>query len=186
MHSPIFLSLFLFNFFLSSFPGPIVAEESPDPSDGWNANVKWVADWDTAVKQARDENKPLMLLIHRKWCGACKNLKPKFAASAEIAAKSYQAVMIQSADEAEFTEDLFSPDGGYVPRILFFEVPAEGEPVFMDKITQREDQYKYFHYDPSSIVKSMNDAFNIVRKPEIIEEFVEKAEEASDEGKTEL
>lgn len=159
-------------------PSSRAAED--DPSDGWNADVKWVSDWDAAVSQARSEGKPLMLLIHRKWCGACKNLKPKFAASAEIAAKSGELVMVQSSDESEYTQDTFSPDGGYVPRILFFRIPAEGEPVFLEKITQREDQYKYFHYDAPSIVKSMGEAVEAVKSAE------EAKEETAEDVKSEL
>ena len=171
--SPAFLILTLF-----LVPVPSHAAED-DPSDGWNAGVKWVPDWDSAVTQANEEGKPLMLLIHRKWCGACKSLKPKFAASAEIAAKSGELVMVQSADESEYTQDTFSPDGGYVPRILFFRVPAEGEPVFLEQITQREDQYKYFHYDAPSIVKSMGEAVDAVKNAEETKETIE-------DGKSEL
>ena len=31
-----------------------------------------------------DNDKPIMVIVHRTWCGACKNLAPKFASSSDI------------------------------------------------------------------------------------------------------
>ena len=46
--------------------------------------------------------------------------------------------MVKSSDESEFTGDEFGPDGGYVPRILFFDDAGQ----HMKDIVQREDKYK--------------------------------------------
>ncbi len=122
---------------------------------GWNDDgIAWIDDWEEAKAVAKRDGKPLMLVIHRTWCGACKSLRPKFDASKEIEALSGQLVMVNSADESKFTETEFSPDGGYVPRILFFD--PEGN--HLEEIVQRSDKYKYFHYDPSSIVTAMKEA----------------------------
>ena len=135
---------------------PILTAAADDES--WNDNIAWLQ-WDEAVARAKDEGKPILLLIHRKWCGACKALRPKFAASKEIEALSESLLMVQSSDEKELTEDKFSPDGGYVPRILFFD--PEGE--HLKDIVQREDKYKYFHHDPSSVVTAMKEALKAVQ-----------------------
>ena len=41
----------------------------------WDERGNKVTAWDAALKRAASEKKPLMLLIHRTWCGACKSLR---------------------------------------------------------------------------------------------------------------
>lgn len=128
--------------------------EWTSPDSAWDERGNKITAWDAALKKAASEKKPLMLLIHRTWCGACKSLRPKFASSKEIEQLAVNFVMVKSADESEFADEQFSPDGGYIPRILFFDDAGR----HMEDIVQREDKYKYFHPDPSSIVKAMSQA----------------------------
>ena len=67
-----------------------------------------------------------------------RRFRPKFASSKEIEELSANFVMVKSSDESEFTGDEFGPDGGYVPRILFFDDAGQ----HMKDIVQREDKYK--------------------------------------------
>ena len=64
--------------------------------------------------------------------------RPKFASSKEIEQLAVNFVMVKSADESEFADEQFSPDGGYIPRILFFDDAGR----HMEDIVQREDKYK--------------------------------------------
>ena len=49
-------------------------------SHGFGDKIDWVT-----LDEAKQLKKPIMLVIHKSWCGACKALRPKFAASEEIA-----------------------------------------------------------------------------------------------------
>lgn len=112
-------------------------------------SINWVT-----LDEARTLGKPTMLLIHKSWCGACKALKPKFAASAEIAALSAQFSMVNTEDDEEPQGEDYSPDGGYIPRILFLD--SQGS-VLKDVINAGgSPQHKYFYPDPSAILASMN------------------------------
>lgn len=54
----------------------------------------------------------------------------------------------------------FSPDGGYFPRIMFYD--SEGS--LFDEIVQRTDKYMYFHHSAESIVKAMKEALSENKK----------------------
>jgi protein-disulfide reductase (glutathione) len=95
-----------------------------DLSNGMGSSINWVA-WGDAKAVAAEQNKPIMLVIHKSWCGACKQLKPKFAASTDIAELSNNFVMVNTLDDDEPAEAAFKPDGGYIPRVLFLNPAGE-------------------------------------------------------------
>ena len=49
--------------------------EWTSPDSAWDERGNKITAWDAALKKAASEKKPLMLLIHRTWCGACKSLR---------------------------------------------------------------------------------------------------------------
>lgn len=123
--------------------------------NGLGSSYSWTAFAD-AKAEAASTGKPIMLVITKSWCGACKALKPQFAASAEILELSSSFVMTNVADNDEPSSKDFSPDGGYIPRILFLSsdgtvnkeiINAEGNP-----------QYKYYYSGPNQIVTAMRTA----------------------------
>lgn len=84
--------------------------------NGFGNNYVWAGSLESGLQIAMHHNKPLMVIIHKSWCSACKNLKPKFASSREIQSLSKHFVMVNLVDEEEPKSASFAPDGTYIPR----------------------------------------------------------------------
>ena len=92
-----------------------------DVSHGFGADLPWVG-WENARELAKMQRKPLMLLIHKSWCGACQALKAKFeqkSAQQQLKVFAKHFVISNVEDDEEPWEEEFHPDGKYIPRIVF-------------------------------------------------------------------
>lgn len=154
--------------------------EPEDPLDrGWGEKIEWKT-LDDGLKEAKKRDKPMMLLIHKTWCGACKALKPVFAESQDIAELSRHFVMVNVEDEEEPKDEKYRPDGRYIPRILF--LTSDGK--VMDDVYNKNGKHKdtkYYYGKTSEIVESMESVLKtrgidvsqeIEEEPEIIENNV--------------
>ena len=105
--------------------------------------------------ESKATGKPIMLVISKTWCSACKALRPKFAASAAIAAEAPGFVMVHTVDDEEPKEELYKPGGaGYIPRVLFL---APGGGSLLD-VTSGNSKYAYFYGDDGAIASAMRTA----------------------------
>jgi thiol-disulfide isomerase/thioredoxin len=85
---------------------------------GFGSHIKWLT-YQSGLKTATDKKMPMMLIIHKTYCGACKALKPKIRNSEEIGQLSEKFVMVNCEDDEEPYEDQFDIDAAYIPRIFF-------------------------------------------------------------------
>ncbi|KAK3869476.1 hypothetical protein Pcinc_025214 [Petrolisthes cinctipes] len=131
----------------------VLAEE--ELGRGLGENYEWHT-LDEGLRIARQTGKPLMLIIHKSWCGACKALKPKFAASTTIYEMSKQFVMVNTLDSEEPKEEKYAPDGGYIPRILFLNSNGEVQQQIYNK--NGNPKYKFFYFDDEAVVEVMKEA----------------------------
>ena len=64
------------------------------PDQGFGSQYKWSSSLAAAHAEAKEQNKPLMVLISKSWCGACKALKPKVAESQEMLAAQQETGIV--------------------------------------------------------------------------------------------
>ncbi|XP_070562473.1 thioredoxin domain-containing protein 12-like [Ptychodera flava] len=126
---------------------------------GFGDDINWKT-LDAGLKESKDLNKPLMLIIHKSWCGACKALKPKFADSSEIKELSEKFVMVNVEDNEEPSDSKYTPDGGYIPRILFLDSTGTVRTELINE--NGNPQYKYYYPEATSVVKSMKKAADVL------------------------
>uniref|UniRef100_A0A915HYS8 Thioredoxin domain-containing protein n=1 Tax=Romanomermis culicivorax TaxID=13658 RepID=A0A915HYS8_ROMCU len=138
-------------------PKPSEPEDAPPKnplSRGWNDDIAWVS-LEDGYRLAKEQRKPLFVLIHKTWCHACQNLKKTFAKAKAIQDMAKNFIMVNCEDDEEPWEEDFSPDGAkYIPRLFF--VDPDGT-VLKDVKNPKEEfqQYPYYYSNPAPIITAM-------------------------------
>ena len=123
------------------------------PGNGFGDQYDWVP-FDKAGELAKKIEKPIMLIIHKSWCGACKRLKPIIADSDILEDAFKEFVVVNVVDDEEPEDDQFKPDGGYIPRVLFLDYnDNKVMPEFKNKA--HPDKYNYFYSSDDQLLESM-------------------------------
>ncbi|GFN86819.1 thioredoxin domain-containing protein 12 [Plakobranchus ocellatus] len=120
----------------------------PHPFPEWTDSIGWIP-----LEEAKKSGKPALVLIYNPNCSMCCNLKAKLMAHPGVKMLSPEFAMVHlTADEIPTEEKgVFTPDGAYVPRILFFDANFN----FLPQVQGTEPTYQYFYRDPRAIEISM-------------------------------
>ncbi|XP_037040236.1 thioredoxin domain-containing protein 12-like [Bradysia coprophila] len=118
---------------------------------------------DEGLKVAKSESKPVMLIVHKAFCGACRILIPKLAASDEIKKLSDNFVMVNAYNGEDPNSNDYAPDGAYVPRIVF--IRSDGVTLTQVKNASiKGDENKYYYQTSEDVAKSMKLAMQLNNK----------------------
>jgi protein-disulfide reductase (glutathione) len=126
------------------------------PADGWNDAIAWRG-LDEGLREAKQSGMPLMLVVHTDWCGNCQKLKPSFARE-RLAQLSEQFVMVHVDQDAQPEVTLYSPDGQYIPRVLFLDPDGNIDSQLQNP--NRRDRFRYFYTPQDDLVASMREALD--------------------------
>ncbi|XP_068103072.1 anterior gradient protein 1-like [Hyperolius riggenbachi] len=87
---------------------------------GWGENIEWVQTYEEALAKARETKKPLMVIHHLEDCPFSQDLKKAFVAD-PLAQKLARDDFVMLNVVHPVADDNQSPDGHYVPRVLFVD-----------------------------------------------------------------
>ena len=129
-------------------------------SNGFGDEIEWKP-WAEALNLAKETKRPIMVLLHKTSCPACKSFKPVFSKSKEILNMSSKFVMVNAKFGQEpSNEPKLSIDGKYVPRIIFMD--SEGN-VLEEVINKKGNpKFKYFHQTAQTVVEAMESVLEII------------------------
>ena len=130
----------------------------------WNDKaVGWQA-YDAGLARAKQEKKPVMLIIYTEWCPHCTNYSKLFHDQAVID-KTRQFVMIRvDKDKQPEISKSHAPDGEYIPRTYFLSSDGVLDP----SLAAARDKYRYFYNesDPKDVLAAMDTALaRLAAKP---------------------
>ncbi|KAK0057647.1 thioredoxin domain-containing protein 12 [Biomphalaria pfeifferi] len=122
-----------------------------DNHRGWGEKIDWYT-LGVALQKAKKEHKHMMIVIHRMTCSACWYQKSWFSKSPAILNLSKNFVMVNMEAGRVPNDEQFSPDGHYVPRILFFN--PQGRLMPHVKFSYN-DLYQYNYPGEGDLIRNM-------------------------------
>ncbi len=136
-------------------PTPTPAQQATAPAHGYGDRIAWRS-LEDGMKEAARLGRPLMLVVHARWCPRCRELKPRFFDPA-VAETSERLVMVNVDQDDSPEVQRLGPDGQYIPRILFFD-PAGNLDAGLSN--PGRSKYKYFYTPQDDLVGMMNQAID--------------------------
>jgi protein-disulfide reductase (glutathione) len=124
--------------------------------ESWNSGeVDWQP-FDTGLRRAREQNKPVCLVLYTEWCPHCRNYSRVFD-DPRIVERARDFVMVRvDADAHGEIASKYAPDGGYIPRTFF--LGPDGEIDTTLRLPRPRYRYFYDERDPSSLLVAMEAA----------------------------
>nr|AFX95779.1 agr3 [Xenopus laevis] len=129
-------------------------------SRGWGDEITWVQTYEEGLYNAKKRNKPLMIIHHLEECQYCQALKKAFAESEEAQALAEEHFIMLNLMH-ETTDKNLSPDGQYVPRIMFIDPSLTVRADITGRYSNR--LYTYEPQDLSLLIENMNKAVHLLQ-----------------------
>lgn len=124
----------------------------------WHGSLDWLS-YSQGLALAKQNHKPILLMVYADWCSKCRALVPVFERSdvRELVGKMV-AVRQDQDDPAPWLSELAAGDN-YVPRIIFLN--SDGTPI--RQVTSGHPRYPFFYMAdrPEALLSSLKQALKI-------------------------
>ncbi|XP_055481065.1 anterior gradient protein 3 [Psammomys obesus] len=161
LHSALALCLLLIT--VSSNLAIAIKKEKRPPqtlSRGWGDDITWVQTYEEGLFHARKSNKPLMVIHHLEDCQYCQALKKEFAKNEEIQEMAQNDFIMLNIMHETRDKNL-SPDGQYVPRIMFVDPSLTVRADITGRYSNR--LYTYEPQDLPMLIDNMKKALRLIQ-----------------------
>ncbi|XP_029975886.1 anterior gradient protein 2 homolog [Salarias fasciatus] len=129
-------------------------------SRGWGDQLIWAQTYEEGLYWSRSRNKPLMVLFHLEDCPHSQALKKVFADNTELQRTLDEDFVILNL-MYETTDKHLSPDGQYVPRIIFVDPSMTVRADIVGRYSNR--MYAYEPNDVKLLLDNMKKAKKLLK-----------------------
>jgi thiol-disulfide isomerase/thioredoxin len=133
-----------------------IAAAKTGAGEGWNAaQIAWQP-YDDGLREAKAQNKPVLLVFSTTWCPHCKNYSHVFE-DPRVVASAHDFVMVHlDADANEAVAAKYALDGSYIPRTYFLAPDGTiDNSIHAPRPTSR---FFYDEHDPAPLLAAMDTA----------------------------
>ncbi len=127
------------------------------PADGWNDAIAWRG-FEEGLREAKQDQRPVMMVVHTSWCPKCRSLKAVFNTDPQIEQLSEQFVMVHVDQDQTPAATLYAPDGQYIPRVMFLDPNGKLDPELSNQ--GRTSKFRYFYTPQEDLVATMREALD--------------------------
>ncbi|XP_069816706.1 anterior gradient protein 3 [Dendropsophus ebraccatus] len=129
-------------------------------SRGWGDEITWVQTYEEGLYNTKKSNKPLMVIHHLEDCQYCQALKKAFSESEEIQELAKENFIMLNLMHETRDKNL-SPDGQYVPRIMFVDPALTVRADITGRYSNR--LYTYEPQDIPLLIQNMKKALRLAQ-----------------------
>ncbi|XP_006880329.1 PREDICTED: anterior gradient protein 3 homolog [Elephantulus edwardii] len=161
LHSALTLSV-LFITVSSNLASAIKKARRPPQtlSRGWGDDITWVQTYEEGLFHAQKSNKPLMVIHHLENCKYSQALKKVFAQNEEVQEMAQNNFIMLNLMH-ETNDKNLSPDGQYVPRIMFVDPSLTVRADLIGRYANR--LYTYEPQDLPELIENMKKALRLIQ-----------------------
>uniref|UniRef100_A0A8C5DVE3 Anterior gradient protein 2 homolog n=1 Tax=Gouania willdenowi TaxID=441366 RepID=A0A8C5DVE3_GOUWI len=129
-------------------------------SRGWGDQLIWAQTYEEGLYWSRSRNKPLMVLFHLEDCPHSQALRKLFSEDNEIQRTLDEDFIVLNL-VYETTDKHLSPDGQYVPRIIFVDPTMTVRADIVGRYSNR--MYAYEPSDLKLLLGNMKKAMKLLK-----------------------